>query len=52
MSEKVTFNPVKIDTIVREGVADGKRLLAPRRHFVRQHQWQIGFSLFVTGCCH
>ena len=29
MSERVTFNPVKIDTIVREGVADGKRLLAP-----------------------
>ena len=24
----VTFNPEKIDTIVREGVADGKRLLA------------------------
>ena len=29
MSERVTFNPAKIDTIVREGVADGKRLLAP-----------------------
>lgn len=29
MSERVTFNPEKIDTIVREGVADGKRLLAP-----------------------
>lgn len=28
MSERVTFNPEKIDTIVREGVADGKRLLA------------------------
>ena len=29
MSERVTFNPAKIDTIVREGVADGKCLLAP-----------------------
>lgn len=29
MSERVCFNPAKIDTIVREGVADGKRLLAP-----------------------
>ena len=29
MPERVTFNPAIIDTIVREGVADGKRLLAP-----------------------
>lgn len=29
MSERVTFNPERIDTIVREGVAKGKRLISP-----------------------
>lgn len=29
MSEKVSFEPLWIDTIIREGVADGKRLLGP-----------------------
>lgn len=29
MSERVTFSPEKIDTIIREGVADGKQLVSP-----------------------
>ncbi len=29
MSERVTFNPERIDTIVREGVANGRRLISP-----------------------
>lgn len=29
MSERVTFSPERIDTIIREGVADGKQLVSP-----------------------
>lgn len=29
MTERVTFSPERIDTILREGVADGKRLISP-----------------------
>lgn len=29
MSERVTFSPEKIDTIIREGVADGRQLVSP-----------------------
>lgn len=29
MLDKVSFEPLWIDTIIREGVADGKRLLGP-----------------------
>lgn len=34
MSERVTFNPERIDTIVREGVANGKRLISPHLPFI------------------
>lgn len=29
MSERVTFSPERIDTIIREGVADGRQLVSP-----------------------
>ena len=29
ISERVSFEPLRIDTLVRDGVADGKRLLGP-----------------------
>lgn len=29
MSERVTFSPERIDTIIREGVANGKQLITP-----------------------
>lgn len=29
ISERVSFEPLWIDTLVRDGVADGKRLLGP-----------------------
>lgn len=34
ISERVSFEPLRIDTIVRNGVADGKRLLGPMTGFV------------------
>lgn len=34
MSERVTFNPTIIDTIIREGVANGKPLISPNQPFI------------------
>ena len=34
MSERVTFNPTMIDTIIREGIANGKPLISPNQPFI------------------
>ena len=39
MAERVDFDPSKIDTIIRDGVADGKRLISKMRVGIIDDDW-------------
>lgn len=39
LAERVDFDPSKIDTIIRDGVADGKRLISKMRVGIIDDDW-------------